>query len=222
MTTFSDRILLRWAPISTLLAAGTTVGLSVGPHPYGYHSWPRPAVERPIESLVPAPASQEHAIVADGPLNARHRLGSGAPASLVLASARLPSTPARAAGRTGPAGPSHPPPAVPAPQSSPRSGTPQAGGVDGHRGPATGNSNGAPSGSGTTPTKGDGNGSGRPAIAAKVKVDDLHVTAASHSGGCDHGGDDTVTAAPAVDATPPAQTEPPAAPVPATQPPSGD
>ena len=170
MTTFSDRILLRWVPISTLLAAGTTVGLNVGPQPFGYHSWPRPAVERPIESLVPTPASGAPAILAD------RRVSIPAPHSGARHQ-RLPPMPARVTGISSPVGPSHAPPAAVAPQSSPRSGASQAGGAAGQPKPPT--PQGGESGSAPTPTKGDG--SGRPAIAAKVRVDDLSLTAASNA-----------------------------------------
>ena len=61
MTTFSDRVLLRWAPISTLLAAGAAVGLTVGLRPFGYHNWPRPEAGRPQASVVQVPSPSDPA-----------------------------------------------------------------------------------------------------------------------------------------------------------------
>jgi hypothetical protein len=179
LTTFSDRILLRWVPVSTLLAAGTSVGLTVGPHPYGYHSWPRPAIEKPLESVVQAPVPDEPLIGADSRLAIR-----GLPTFGL--NRALPSVPARMTGTRSPVGPSHALPAAAAPPSSPRSGTSQAGGAAGHPRPAVGASRTHGPGPAITATKGDGQG--RPTIAAKVNVDDAPVTAAAHSRGCDHAG----------------------------------
>src|SRR5438094_877344 len=63
VTTFSDRILLRWVPLAVFLAAAVAVGLSIGPHPYGYHAWPRPVAQAPLERTVRTPDSAQRAVV---------------------------------------------------------------------------------------------------------------------------------------------------------------
>ena len=172
MTTFSDRVLLRWVPISALLAAGTTVGLTVGPRPFGYHSWPRPAGERPVESVVEPPARAEPLILADRRLAIRGLATGGQ-------HRQLPPVPASVTGTSSPVGPSHALPAAAAPPSSPRSGTSQAGGAAGPPRPGSGVSRGHGSGPATTAPKGDT--SGRPAIAAKANArpDETVVTPAA-------------------------------------------
>jgi hypothetical protein len=52
VTTSSDRLLLRWVPLAALLAAAMAVGLSVGPHPFGFHGWPKAPAPRSIERVV--------------------------------------------------------------------------------------------------------------------------------------------------------------------------
>ncbi|TMK62538.1 MAG: hypothetical protein E6G53_13745 [Actinobacteria bacterium] len=223
MTTFSDRVLLRWVPISTLLAAGTTVGLTVGPRPFGYRAWPRPAVERPIESVVQPPARVEPMILADRRLAIRGLATGGQHRP-------LPPVPASVTGTSSPVGPSHALPAAAAPPSSPRSGTSQAGGAAGPPRPGGGVSRGHGSGAATTATKGDT--SGRPAIAAKLNVDDrgathmavsVRATAASPQIDPAPRPDETVVTPAAV---PVAQTAPPSPTAPAPQAdesaPSGD
>lgn len=54
MTTSADRILLRWVPLAVFLAVVTAVALSVGPHPFGFHSWPKAPAPRPVERVVRA------------------------------------------------------------------------------------------------------------------------------------------------------------------------
>jgi hypothetical protein len=208
LTTFSDRILLRWVPVSTLLAAGTTVGLTVGPHPYGYHSWPRPAIENPVKSVVSAPAPAEPLIVAESRFAIR-----GLPTGGL--NRALPPVPASVTGTRSPVGPSpHALPAAAAPPSSPRSGTSQAGGAAGHPRPAGSPRSRVP-GPATAATKGDGNG--RPSIAAKMNLDDPQVTAASHPRHCEARTAD-VAQAPAPVAAPTRQPIPPAPPASTAQP----
>ena len=96
MTTFSDRVLLRWAPIATLLAAGAAVGLTVAPRPFGYHDWPNPVVGRPSASVVQVPspidpvaAPVRRLAVSRGPAPALR------PQPIALASVRLPAAPAQ-------------------------------------------------------------------------------------------------------------------------------
>src|SRR5947208_8591293 len=66
VTTFSDRILLRWVPLAVFLAAAVAVGLSFGPHPYGYHAWPKPVAQAPIERTVRNAAIAPSAVVRRG------------------------------------------------------------------------------------------------------------------------------------------------------------
>lgn len=52
MTTSSDRILLRWVPLAALLAVAMAVGLSFGPHPFGFHGWPKAPAPRSVDRVV--------------------------------------------------------------------------------------------------------------------------------------------------------------------------
>jgi hypothetical protein len=52
VTTSYDRILLRWVPLAALLAIAMAVGLSFGPHPFGYHGWPKAPAPRSVDRVV--------------------------------------------------------------------------------------------------------------------------------------------------------------------------
>ncbi|HKP89665.1 MAG TPA: hypothetical protein VJT75_06780, partial [Thermoleophilaceae bacterium] len=75
MTTSSDRTLLRWLPLATLLSIAMAVGLSFGPHPFGFHGWPKARTPQPVLRVVRvAPASAPTAL-------ARREPGAGSRAA---------------------------------------------------------------------------------------------------------------------------------------------
>jgi hypothetical protein len=63
VTTFSDRVLLRWLPLAVFLAAAMAVGLTLGPHPFAYHRWPQPPRQTALQRVVEVPAAEAPATV---------------------------------------------------------------------------------------------------------------------------------------------------------------
>jgi hypothetical protein len=68
VTTSSDRILLRWVPLAALLAVAMAVGLSFGPHPFGFHGWPKARAPHSVDRVVRvAPKSARVAVASREP-----------------------------------------------------------------------------------------------------------------------------------------------------------
>jgi hypothetical protein len=45
-------MLLRWVPLAALLAVAMAVGLSFGPHPFGFHGWPKARAPQTVDHVV--------------------------------------------------------------------------------------------------------------------------------------------------------------------------
>jgi hypothetical protein len=61
-------------PLAALLAAAMAVGLSFGPHPFGFHGWPKAPAPRSIDRVVQvAPKSAPIAVARSEPAARSHR-----------------------------------------------------------------------------------------------------------------------------------------------------
>jgi hypothetical protein len=186
VTTFSDRILLRWLPLAVFLAAAAAVALTIGPPRFAYHSWPTPPTSQTVERVVrvkhaPAPATESR------PPTVTKQRGAGV--WLALSPLAAPS-----AGRGPARQPASAAPVSPAGRSRSGIGSDRAGRSPHSQGHPTGTppeGSGSPRGGSPSPSPSQGSSSGipmaqvnpqrPPAVDAKMSLESrAHVVAAVH------------------------------------------